>query len=486
MTAATLLRISGLRLLSLGVAALFVAALPMVMPPEEYGRFNLALSILQTGAAVLLSWPNQALLRFGREEFTARGVLGEVLGTRLVLHAVLLVPALGLALGAAGQLADWANLDAATLRWTLAVGLPLLSLSDLGIFAAQAAGAFGGYGWAPLALRLAQLAGLGLLAASGGGWHGLMAATLAGYGAGAWLAWRSIPGTALAGLRASPAMARRMLAYGRLQVLAICSAFLLNWIDLWLLRAFLDMRAVGTYAWAYSVTLVAMTLLVPLAAVVAPHAIDRLRAGDHVAVRGQMAAVGSACVLLAALLPAGCGVLAAALSLPGLGAYSEAVRPVLLLLAGTVFQLGSAAVEPVVYADERAAPGMAGVAMTMVAVNAVADLVLIPVLGVAGPAVGTAAAYGVGMVLIWRRAGRLVGAGPSPLPFVAWGLSAVAAAGLLAMLPPLPAVMAGMGGSVLAMAVARGTGMLKALQPLAAGMPGKLRHLIGWLAAEGA
>lgn len=481
-----LLQITGLRLISLILAALFVLLLPAVMAPADYGRFALALSIAQTLAAVFLSWPNQALLRFGREEFTREARLGRAMATRLALHGALLVPALVLAGFAAGPLAAAAGLEPALLRVALLFGLPLLSFSDLGVCTAQAAGVFRSYGWTPLALRLAQLGGLAAIAlGAASGWGTLMTATLTGYGVGAIVAWSSIPRATWAGFRPSWLTARRMLRYARFQPLAILAALLINWMDLWFLTLFTDAESVGIYAWAYSVTLVVVTLLVPLAAVLAPRAVDYRLDGDHAAARQIMGAVGSTCVLLTCGIPVGVAGVAVLMDSANLGAYAAAAVPVLLLLAGTVFQLGSAAVEPLVYAYERAAPTMAGVLLAMAAVNAGADLVLIPLLGVAGPALATIAAYGTGMVLSWRLAGRLAGGAASPLPVVTFGLLGLPAAVAAAVLPVIIVVAGGIVYSLVLLLGARRMGLMQGLIPMAAGRDARTRRVVGWLATSG-
>lgn len=478
-------KVAGLRALSLALAAAFVALLPAVVPPLEYGRFNLALSMAQVGAALMLSWPNQALLRFGREAFVAEGRLGAAAATRLALHGVLLVPALALAALAAGPLAAWADLDAGMLRATLLLGLPLISLSDLATFLAQATGRFAGYGWAPLALRACQLAALPMMALGGAaGWPVLMAATLAGYGLGLALVARSLPAEALAGFRPSWAVLRRLLAYSRLLPLASVSAFLLSWMDLWFLRGLMGGEAVGIYAWAYTITLMAMTLLVPLSAILAPRAIDRRLERDHGAGRALMGTVGAACALLAAVMAVAVGLVPALAGLVPLGAYGGAVTPIMLLAAGALFQLGMATIEPSIYADEELVPRMAAITLAMVAVNAITDVVLIPLLGLAGPALGTAAAYATGMVLVWRLLARRLDGGPSPWPFVAASAAALAVAGLAALLPPVGAALVGVVGGGAILWTSRRAGLLAGLAPLGGRGPAAMRRAVAWLSGE--
>ncbi|EPY00551.1 lipopolysaccharide biosynthesis protein [Magnetospirillum fulvum] len=476
-------KVAGLRTLSMVLAAAFIALLPTMVTPLEYGRFNLALSLTQVGAALLLSWPNQALLRFGREAYVTQGSLGEAAASRLILHLVLLVPALILAASLAGPLAAWTELDPDLLRTLLLLGLPLISLSDIATFLGQASGRYAGFGWAPLAQRACQLAALPVIALGlASGWAVLMAATLIGYGVGMALVWHSLPREALRGFRPSQAAIRQLLVYSRLLPLASVSAFLLSWMDLWFLRSLMGSEAVGIYAWAYTITLMAMTLLVPLSAMLAPRAIDHRLEQDRDSGRRLMESVGAVCALAAAALALAIGFLPALSSLVPLGSYAGAVTPVMLLAAGTVFQLGMATVEPSIYANETLASRMAAITLAMVAVNAAADAVLIPLIGLSGPALGTAAAYGTGMVLVWTLLAKSSGGGPSPWPFVALALATLALAGLAASVPPLFAALSGAVGAIILLLVSRRMGLLIGLRPLVSSLPPAAGRAIDWLA----
>jgi len=479
-------KVAGLRTLSMVLAAAFIAVVPMVVTPVEYGRFNLALSLTQVGAALLLSWPNQGLLRFGREAYVTRGSLGEAAASRLGLHLALLIPALILATSVAEPLAAWSELDPDQLRTMLLLGLPLISLSDIATFLGQASGRFAGFGWAPLAQRACQLAALPVIALGlASGWTVLMAATLIGYGVGMVLVWSSLPRAALRGFRPSWAAIRQVLVYSRLLPLASVSAFLLSWMDLWFLRGLMGSEAVGVYAWAYTITLMAMTLLVPLSAMLAPRAIDQRLEQDHASGRRLMESVGAACVLVAAVLALAVGLLPALAGLVPLGGYEAALAPVMLLAAGTVFQLGMATVEPNLYANEALVSRMAAITLVMVIVNAAADVILIPLIGLSGPALGTAAAYGTGMVLVWIVLARSSGGGPSPWPIVAVAAATLALAGLATVLPPLFAALSGGAGALFLLLSSRRFGLLSGLRPLRERVPPVVARWINWLAQPG-
>ncbi len=86
----TNLSIAGLRLISLVLAAILMLLVIVVIPTDNFGRFNLIMSVGQVIVAASLSFFNLALLRYARASFTLHGVIGEALATRSILHLLLL------------------------------------------------------------------------------------------------------------------------------------------------------------------------------------------------------------------------------------------------------------------------------------------------------------------------------------------------------------------------------------------------------------
>jgi O-antigen/teichoic acid export membrane protein len=201
----------------------------------------------------------------------------------------------------------------------------------------------------------------------------------------------------------------RAIRYAWALPLATFGAFLLQWMDLWFIRAYLDEVSVGHYAWAYTFTLLVTGILVPMAAVLAPKAIDMVLDKHVEGLRKLLGPIFSICMLSGALLPI---VLA---TMAGIGAsvvpekYLMSWPVVLVLSAALLCQMGMAFVEPVVYAQERLVPQMALIVMVMVLVKAIANILLIGSIGMIGSAVATVMCYGVGMLLQWRLLRRHLG-----------------------------------------------------------------------------
>jgi O-antigen/teichoic acid export membrane protein len=199
--------------------------------------------------------------------------------------------------------------------------------------------------------------------------------------------------------------------------LATLGAFLLQWMDLWFIRKYFDEASVGYYAWAYTIILLATNVLVPLAAILSPRAIDmRINQDEEGSVKIAKS-IFSICVLGGVFLPlliSGLGLLGA-LWIPE--KYLESL-PVLLVLSSVFLcQMAMSFMEPLVYAREYLVSKMVSIVVVMVLIKAALNLALIPIIGIIGSAVATVMCYGIGMVLQWFLLRRVLGCNiPSPLP----------------------------------------------------------------------
>ncbi|MHA1564807.1 MAG: oligosaccharide flippase family protein [Alphaproteobacteria bacterium] len=469
------LRVVGLRLIGLLAAAAFLLIVSAAVPVEVFGRYSLVFSILQVVGAALLAWPNQALLRFGREEFVAHASIKSTLGNRLALHGVMLALVLPLAALAAPWLAAWTGIPTPPLRAALLLGLLLIPLSDLANFAALATNNLVGYGLVPLVLRLSQLGSvLLILAFVAPTWPLLIAGTLLGYALGAIIGFARIPRRAIAGLRPTLRGAGRLLAYSWPIPFAGLSAALINWMDLWFLRHFLAVGDVGVYAWAYHVVFLATALLVPLSAVLAPRAVDSEVATDAAAKLGLMNICFATTAIAAAILPLILMMLFLGASALPLGAYAGAIQPLLLLATGTALQFAMAQIEPTLLARQAFVRGLVAALILTAAINALANWLFIPIWGTTGAALATILAYAGGLLAQVSLARRLTGNPLRPT----WPLLLLVGANILlalafARLPlaavPLLAIIATTTG----LAIGRATGLFSGLNTLS----GQIRSL---------
>lgn len=450
----TVISVGALRLLSILCAALFLAGVTALVPPDVYGFYILILSCAQVVVGSLLSWPNLGLLRHGREEYVVQGGMGVFLGARLALQGILLALLLPVAVLAAPLLAEWIGTGNRGIAGFLALSFLVMPLSDIGAVVAQATNRFLPFGTSVLLQRLLQVGAIGFIyAGAAPSWELLYLASLAGYAAAAAAAWMLLPRGVLKGFAVTGEGIRRLVSYSRLLPISIMAAYLITWMDTWFIRHFLDAAAVGRYAWAYSVTLLATTLLVPLSAVLGPKAIDLHLACDVRRQKTLSASSIAACLLLAALVPLGVGLVAVAGAVVPLGDYKNSLPSLLILCSAVVFQAGISLAEPRIYADERLVPRVVAISVIMASVNALLNMLLIPIYGIEGAAFATATAFGTGMLLQWELVGmRWI------LPIAA-GIAGTVLAVLLTAVTPLNALTVGGVISAIALAVGRQSGL---------------------------
>lgn len=395
-------RAGALRAFSFLLAGLFIYFVPKVFAPEDYGRFSLVLSIIQVSSAAILAWPNQAFLRYGRQSFVEKGELSDVVGARLVLHSVSLIVLAGLAYLAMPPLTLAIGMKTSHFLTLFLFGVIALSMLDLLTVCAQSCGRFAGYGQAPVVQRSMQLLALCIAWWWGGAsWEFLMIFSVAGYCVAGILVWCDIPPRTCFP-RYSKEQLIKCLRYSKVIPLATVGAFLLQWMDLWIIRIYQDETQVGIYAWSYSLTLLATSLLATVAGVVAPSLIDRHLRQDHAGTRAFVNLVIGATALVSIIM------LAVILLFSTIGvtvlpvSYRTALPVLLTLIAGFAFQMGMALIEPVIYAQENLVKKMVTIVVIMVFCRALVDFTLIPSLGIEGAAIGMVVSYGIGLVLQWR------------------------------------------------------------------------------------
>lgn len=435
------LSIAALRALSFAFAGTFLALVAVAMPSDAFGRFSLALSVMQVVGTGLLSFGNLALLRFAREEYQTTGQIGGTLGVRLALYGIVLAFAATTLWLVFPRLVEGLGLAPAVLPLLL-LGLVALSLQEMGVFCSQAIERYTGYGLAPAAFRLTQLVTVAVMLLSAAtSWWILMWGTIAGYAVGALINWARIPRRTLRGLALSRDTISRYFAYSWSTPIATASVVLVSWMDLWFLARYHGTAAVGVYAWAYSISLFATALITPIGALLSPRLIDLQVDGDREGLRRLVSLTKSlfaGCVVLAALAA---GALGAAGQWIELGAYAGAIAPAMILVTATALQLGINLSYQTALAHEGLISRATVVLVIGGLVNALGDWALVPTLGGVGAAIATAAAFAVNMAgLLWiveRHLGRAPGPGLAQL--MAFGLVAIATVTIAVLLIPFGA-----------------------------------------------
>lgn len=396
-----LLQVSVLRVCSFLLAGGFIAAIAIYFPPSEFGRFSLVFSVVQITCAAVLSWPNQAFLRFGRESYTKNGDIEEALGARLLIHGVMLIVIISISIFKYDLISQMLGVDPNKFLILFIISVLVVPLPDVGLICAQACEKFLSFGVSPLIQRAGQmLAVLGVVLGLNPTWELLLLMSLLGYALSGLVVLKEMP-PGLIKPKFSYSSVKQVIKYSWAMPIATLGAFLLQWMDLWFIRAHFDESIVGYYAWAYTIVLLGTNILVPLAAVISPKVIDLSVCNDFKGIQRISNGTFATCLLMAVILP----LLICIFGLIGSNVVSEkylASWPILLVLSsGFICQMSMALMEPLVYARDRLVPLMAVIVMIMVCVKTLVNILLIPNIGAMGAAFATVICYGIGMVLQW-------------------------------------------------------------------------------------
>ena len=385
---------------AIAMSFLISVALTRALGAEEYGRFALLLTVSQVLVVFVTAWSLTGLVRFGAREHATSGAIAETFWSRAVLVGPSLAAAVGVLLGAApflGAVLGVATSATLVVIWHL-LGATVASTAN---GALQALGRMSLYGIALLVeravslvaiLAVSRLAGLDAVGA-------VAIYAISGALVGAWV-FRSIGARALLPIRASRSSIGALWRFS-LPVAASSWAGLLGtqWIDLAMLRYFLDLVAVGRYALAYQlagallqIAFVMSTLLLPRYSVMAQREPEELRreVGRTVPYWLFAFSLGAAIAVAAAgpLVPLAFG--------PD---FAPAVPALGLLLVATSAAAIASICQALLAAHGIMWP-LTGAIVASVATNVVLNAVLIPPLGIVGAAAATLAAYGLSAALM--------------------------------------------------------------------------------------
>jgi O-antigen/teichoic acid export membrane protein len=224
-----------------------------------------------------------------------------------------------------------------------------------------------------------------------------------------------------------------MLRYSWTIPLGSGAAYVIRWVDSWVIRLFADTTAVGLYNWAYQIldfgtaAFSITALLVTPAIIDARLASDRKRLEEYARRAFCLLALFSGSVLV--ILPCVHPLMQTLIAPPYHGAYS----PLLILVGALPFQLMGYLVSPVANAFEHLVARAMFLNVVVAAANAALDFVLVPVFGYPGAAVATWMALAFSAAAQTWVYSRLIGVTLLPLGGAVW-VSALPALGCAAIL----------------------------------------------------
>ncbi len=174
------------------------------------------------------------------------------------------------------------------------------------------------------------------------------------------------------------------------------------WIDIYLLAAFKPASDVGIYSLAYQIYTFVLQLASLWIVATLPRHASSFHAGVPLADQLPREKMLMGVRLWVGLV--GLGAVAAAILLPGVfgSDFSDSSQPLTILLAGATFLAPYLAIVSALIAAGES-PLIARVSIVCVAINLGVDLVLIPTVGLIGPAVATTVQSAVGTIWLLSR-----------------------------------------------------------------------------------
>lgn len=485
----TWIGILGWQAVGIVAATATVALASRLVPPAEYGRYWLALSIVQVVTGVVLSWVGQSVLLFAREEVHRTGDMRTTMLSALAVQAALfgLICATGIALYR--LFPHYLVLSPVELGLVLAL-VGLLAAGETTSSALQAMQRYTGFGIASAVAKLGPF--LAMLAI----WAGVPASALAlltGVAAGMMAALAlnvaAMPGRS-AGASISTHAIRRIVSYGAGLPIAIAAGLASTWMHAWFVQAYGGSADAGIYGWAASLHALAIAALPALAATLSPHLFDLVLEGRHDSAIARVRFFVALGVLATAALPL---VLAAVLAMMWLvpAAYAGAGPVLVALLAAFPAQF----ISMLSGALLRAFPAMTGAVVAINSTVAIAGIALSFTLtsrfGAIGAALALSISMWLGTIVLIHKLRRPLGIEPS----TAFGLTAtcaiaaafsIMAASLMPHLPPSLQPVVAVALCAILLAGARAAGALQPLAMLASVLPpttpglALLTALLGW------
>jgi O-antigen/teichoic acid export membrane protein len=413
----------------LPISLLWLAAIARALGPHAFGAYLVGIALVQFLFRFLIGWASSTVIRFGTAEALQSQRLNRTVGARLVL--LVLGSAIGVTLLEIGQplLRQWTTLSSAAIHW---LGVVLLTSAwwDVGLSVSRTLGAIGRFALGSWLRQVVLLLGGGCI------WAGLLpksvesvlAVEASAYAlVGSGLMLRAGLGL-LVPVRLERASVIQFIRYAWSNVVAFLAGYLVDWIDLYVIRYFLGLSAVGVYQLGYrfmslasnglmGITVVTFPLFMRWKAEGRPETMKRFLEETTPTVSWLWAA---AMAVLISLTPE---------LIKGFGGpdYQPAAPCLAILWAGLAFQAIPVMMTSL-FSVHDALPTIMVLNLAAAGINMAGDLVAVPRWGIVGAAWATAVSFTVtGLASGWlahRRFGvRLGSAWFFPwFGWLVWGL----------------------------------------------------------------
>lgn len=316
--------------------------------PEIYGHLNLYLSIVTSFSSILVSWPNPAFLRYGREEWTRFNRITETFFVRACLYFIFCCLSFIIVFLLYDTIKEFTGISIDIYQW-LCLGISLMALTDMLIYATQAVGVFIPYGFVPILNRLPLLIALLLVPILNFEITAdrLIQLWIIGFGISGLSCTIAFPKEVRRSFVKAKfgrsifknELLRKIIKYSWPIPLAAFASMILQWGSVWIIKVFEGEAKVGIYVWAYQIFTFSSFLFLPLNALLTPKMIDAyvLKQFDTIKVYMQL---GLRVMCLISISCCFCVPLFYLILLQWKSEYREAYTLIIILLSALPYQFG--------------------------------------------------------------------------------------------------------------------------------------------------
>jgi O-antigen/teichoic acid export membrane protein len=364
---------------------------------NAYGQFGLFFMLLEL-VSHLFSWPNDGLVQFGRDELARMDTLRKTFWARMILFiASAIVGAVLLGIWR-GPLQNYIALDYPVhillFFYVVLNGFVLLSQS---VF--QTASQYKAYAVTRSAVKVFNLLLILSLcmSASKATAGRILELHIVSFSMVSLLCLYLLPWKILLPVRINAPILRGICSYSWPLLPAGLSAFVVNWVDMAVIKQHCNLERLGEYTAAYQPVTILIILSMAMLAALLPLLVSLVRESRHDDVRW----VARSFVPQCAWVVAACGaiLIIGAEAIPiVLGAdYAPAVRPCQILMSGMGFFFIGALMAVIAKAMGHV-KWVFIVGLLTAITNGVLDILFVPMLGIEGAALATMAAFLVNML----------------------------------------------------------------------------------------
>lgn len=401
----------------------------------DYGRFALFFMLLEI-ISHFISWPNLGIVRFGREEMAHSGRAAQTFWARMLLYAAGALAAAVILWTFRKPAGEYLHLEyplhALLFLYVTLNGFVLLARSMF-----QTTSQFRAYAFTAAGVKICNLAlilTLFLFLRLPVGPGRIIAVHIASFALVCMLCVFLLPWKLLLPIRTDLRAIRRIAAYSWPLLPAGLCAFVVNWVDLAVIRHFGKDWEVGVYAAAYQPVTILIALHVAVLGVITPLLVSLVITKRKNTLVWYLR---EALPQLGWLLGLGALVLALSAEFIPLvlgAAYRPAIVPCQVLIAGAAFFTFAGFQSSLVTAFDRTRAVFI-VGLLTATLNVLFDLALVPRFGILGAAVGTTAAFILSGLLYFPILNTALPASPRRYLALAGLTPALLMAGIIPALP---------------------------------------------------